>query len=137
MWYPVAPVAQSRGEVFARMLHQIDYLIRLSRRIRHKLHQGGISRGVAYQETLYFAPIIQGFHRTRVAEEGFEQVRYRDWSAERPRTPRQVEQFEALESAAQVLADAMISGLQAQRDLSRALQPHEGPAQQAPTRTVP
>jgi hypothetical protein len=34
------------------MLHQIDYLIRLSRRIRHKLHQGGISRGVAYQETL-------------------------------------------------------------------------------------
>jgi hypothetical protein len=60
---PVAPVAQSRGEVFARMLHQIDYLIRLSRRIRHKLHQGGISRGVAYQETLYFAPIIQGFHQ--------------------------------------------------------------------------
>lgn len=115
LWYPVSLFVRSLDDAFAEMLHHVDYSIRLWRRIRHKLHQAGIGRGTAYHETLYFAPIVQGFHRTRVAEEEFEQVRYRDWSVEYSRTPRAVEQFEELESKAQVLAESVIVGLRARQ----------------------
>lgn len=126
LWYPISSFAQSLGEGFGLILHRVDYLIRLSRRIRHKLHQSGVSREVAYRETRYFAPIVQGFPRTRVAEEDFEQVTYREWSAEKPRTRQQGEQFNALESEAQVFAAAIVSGLQESRNSSLVLKSRGG-----------
>lgn len=53
------------------------------RHMRHVLRQAGLTRLEASRNSAYIETRLRGFHRSRLAESGFEQVPLADWRAQR------------------------------------------------------
>lgn len=54
------------------------------RTLRHQLRQAGTPQFRAFQHGKYVSPTLMGFHRTRVAQSGFELIPFKTWIKDAP-----------------------------------------------------
>jgi Holliday junction resolvase RusA-like endonuclease len=82
LWYPISDLAAANRPGMAILLPQLDYQARRTKRVRHHLRGGGLSRRDAFSTARAVQPLTRGFHHSRVVGGGFPLIGCRQWLAE-------------------------------------------------------
>jgi Holliday junction resolvase RusA-like endonuclease len=89
LFYPISHLTWSDGEIkefdiinkFAS-LKAYGAMTAVRRKVRHHLRQSGVPQFRTFQAAKFVTPIPWGFHKTRVADSGFNLINRKDWLAE-------------------------------------------------------
>lgn len=82
LWYPMPDDAMKKPTAKATILPRLDHMTVRTKKLRHYLRQGGLSRRQAFAEAQLVEPIARGFHYSRIVESGFPLVWRREWMAQ-------------------------------------------------------
>lgn len=89
LYYPISHLTWSSGEIKEfdiinkyLTINAYSVMTRAKRKTRHRLREEGTPQFRTFQHVKKVSPITWGFHKTRVADSGFELVSRKNWMTE-------------------------------------------------------
>ena len=89
LWYPFSS-DEANALKATGFLHGLDDNVRLVKKLRHHLRQGGLTKLEAFESAKPIESMARGFHRTRIADGGFGLISHSEWMADHNNPERAV-----------------------------------------------
>jgi Holliday junction resolvase RusA-like endonuclease len=77
LYYPWS--TDKKTDDIYKFLKLLESMIKSKIKIRHQLRLDGISSFESYQTAQMIAPILKGFHKSRIVDSGYELIDYKKW----------------------------------------------------------